>query len=121
MEQPAQPHTQFGKRIFFSWALFICQWTVCTLINHLILIIFSRNMMSINIPEKNCMLLFLIYVKPSPSVQWWHDEALGFLFHMFLSSFSTSVLSKKTALLIFFPWVQTKSLIFFFEKTTYER
>ena len=35
-----------------SWGRFTCQWTVCTLINNLILILFSRNMIPINIPEE---------------------------------------------------------------------
>ena len=35
-----------------SWGWLICQWTICTLVNNLILIFFSRNMIPINIPEK---------------------------------------------------------------------
>ena len=40
--QPAQPHTQFGKRVSSSRGWFICQWTVCTLYNNLILILFFQ-------------------------------------------------------------------------------
>ena len=46
----------FHEWISSSWGWFICQWTVCTLINNLILIIFSRNRIPINSREKKIVL-----------------------------------------------------------------